>query len=205
MTAPLPPAPTTRKARATYETIIDATRAVVRRRGTVSPELIADHAQVSPATFYTYFSSKDGALAAAFDSALTDMSHDLDNALSIETLLETGLESTMRTLVRTVVKGFTHEARIFRLAISRLPDSDLVRQVYRHHEKAILERLERFIRLGTAANQIRADHPETLAAALLVSIQGFQNPLLLRQGSAPVADELAQMLAALLAVSPTDR
>lgn len=202
MTAPLPPPPTTRKARATYESIIGATRAVVRTRGIVSPELIADHARVSPATFYTYFSSKDAALAAAFDAALTDMAADLDRSLSIETLLETGLESTMRNVVRSVVGGFTHDARIFRLAISRLPESDLVRQIYRHHEQAILSRLERFIRLGAAANLIRPDDAETLAAALLVSIQGYQNPLLLRQGSNVVTEALATMLAALLKPEP---
>ena len=67
MTTVLPPPPSTRKARATYETIISSTREVLRSQGVLSPELIADHAGVSPATFYTYFSSKDAVLAAAFD------------------------------------------------------------------------------------------------------------------------------------------
>ena len=201
MKAPLPPAPTTRKALATYRSIIDATRAVVRSRGVVAPEAIAEKAGVSPATFYTYFKSKDEALAAAFDATLTDMTEDLDRLLSIETLLENGLESSMRTMVRSVVRGFARDARIFRLAISRLPESLLVRDVYRHHESVILERLERFIRLAAAAHMVRADDAPTMAAALLITIQGYQNPLLLRQGSRQVVDELTGMVVGMLAPS----
>lgn len=199
MPAPLPPQPTTRKALATYRSIIGATRWVVRSRGVVAPEAIADKAGVSPATFYTYFKSKDDALAAAFDATLTDMTDDLDRLLSIESLLENGLHASTRTMVRSVVRGFARDARIFRLAISRLPESRLVRDVYRHHEATILARLERFIRLGGAAQAVRDGDAPTMAAALLITIQGYQNPLLLRQSSRPVVGELTEMVIALLA------
>lgn len=198
MTTALPPPPTTRKARATYEAIIASAREVVRSRGLLSPELISEHAGVSPATFYTYFSSKDAVLAAAFDASLEAMSADVGEVLSIEGLLENGLDKTVHALVRRVVRGFSHDARIFRLAISRLPESDAIRQIYREHEEGILLFLERFIRLGAAAGKLRAGRSEAMAAAILVTIQGYQNPLILRPGSAPVTDELASMLIGLL-------
>ncbi len=197
MTTVLPPPPTTRKARATYETIIVSTREVLRNQGVLSPELIADHAGVSPATFYTYFSSKDAVLAAAFDATLMSMTEELDTALSIEGLLDHGLDATTHTIVRKLVRGFSHDARIFRLAISRLPDSETIRQVYRHHEENILTMVERFLSLGQAAGMIRKGDTEAMAAAFLVSIQGYQNPLILRPGSGPLIDELTAMMFAL--------
>lgn len=198
MTTALPPPPTTRKARATYETIIASTREVLRTMGTLSPESIAEHAGVSPATFYTYFSSKDGVLAAAFDATLAAMTFDLDEVLSIEGLLDNGLEPTVHALVRRIVRGFSRDARIFRLAISRLPESEPIQQVYREHEENILAFLERFIRLGASAGHVRSGPSDAIAAALLVSIQGYQNPIILRSGSGPVTDELAGMLVSLL-------
>lgn len=199
LTPALPPPPGTRKARTTYEAIIASTREILRTRGVLSPELIAEHAGVSPATFYTYFSSKDAVLAAAFDATLAAMTFDLDEVLSIEALLEDGLDTTMQALVRRIVRGFSHDARIFRLAISRLPESETIRQVYRHHEELILALLERFIRLGAAAGRIRrGGATDVMAAVLLVTIQGYQNPLILRPGSGPVTEELAGMLLALL-------
>ncbi|MGF1665553.1 MAG: TetR/AcrR family transcriptional regulator [Acidimicrobiia bacterium] len=197
MTTVLPPPPTTRKARATYEAIISSTRAVLRSQGVLSPELIADHAGVSPATFYTYFSSKDAVLAAAFDATLEAMTTELDEALSIEGLLDNGLEATTQTIVRKVIRGFSHDARIFRLAISRLPDSETIRQVYRHHEGSILTVVGRFLELGQAAGMIRKAETEAMAAAFLVTVQGYQNPLILRPGSGPLVEELTAMVHAL--------
>lgn len=198
MTTGLPPPPTTRKARSTYEAIIRSTREVVRARGVLSPEAIAEHAGVSPATFYTYFSSKDAVLAASFDAALTSMTADMEEVLSIEGLLDNGLDATIHDLVRRVVRGFAHDARIFRLAISRTPESEAVRHVYRHHEEEILAFLERFLRRGMAAGKLRQTDPEVVAGAMLVTIQGFQNPLLVRSGTSPVTHELAAMLVGLL-------
>jgi AcrR family transcriptional regulator len=198
MTTVLPPPPTTRKARATYETIISSTREVLRSQGVLSPELIADQAGVSPATFYTYFSSKDAVLAAAFDATLEAMTKELDTALSIEGLLDNGLDATTHMIVRKVIRGFSHDARIFRLAISRLPDSELIRHVYRHHEESILTVVGRFLELGQAAGMIRKGETASMAAAFLVTIQGYQNPLILRPGSGPLIEELTAMVYALV-------
>jgi AcrR family transcriptional regulator len=198
MVSPLPPPPTTRKARSTYNGIIEATRSVVRATGRVSPEEIAVAAAISPATFYTYFSSKDSALAAAFDATLSDIAASLQPTLSIELLLDRGLEHAIAKLVTGVVDGFNTDARIFRLAISRLPESNLVRAVYRHHERTYLAALGRFIRLGQAAGRILDADAEHLAEVTLMTLQGLQNPLTLRHDPARISISVATMLTWLL-------
>lgn len=198
MATALPPPPSTRKARATYLRLIGATREVLRTRGVLAAEDVADHAGMSVATFYTYFSSKDEALAAAFDASLADMLAELEAVLSVETVLEHGLEEVCHTLARRVVRGFSRDARTFRLAISRLPEAEVIRRVYREWEERMLAHLIRFVRLGAAAGRLRAGDETAIASALLVSIQGYQNPLVLRPGAQEVVAELAGMLEALL-------
>jgi AcrR family transcriptional regulator len=199
MTSTIPPPPATRKARATYESLIEATREVLRHSGVPSPEAIAAEAGVSPATLYSYLSSKDAMVAAAFDTVLAAMHGDLVEVLSVEGLLERGLEAVVHETVRHVVRGFLQDARLVRLAIARLPESELAREVYRRREEATLAHVERFVRLGQEAAKLRAGDPGVLAQAFVVGIQGLQNPLVLRPGSGPVVDEVACGLVALLA------
>jgi len=196
--AALPPPPTSRKARTTYQTLIEATREVLREHGALSPELISETAAVSPATFYTYFSSKDEALAAAFDQSLGEMHRTISETLAIEPLLEMGLEKVISNVIRTIVRGFAHDARLFRLAISRLPDSSLIRDVYREHEVEIVEFLERFIRLGISAGKLATPDPATAAKTILVTLEGLQNPLLQKPGSNGVTDQISRMVVNLL-------
>lgn len=198
MTNVLPQPSTSKKARATYASLIDAVRAVARDTGALAPEAIAERASVSPATFYTYFSSKDEALAAAFDVVLSDLHNQVRDGLNVEQLLETGLESVIRDTVRVVVRGFAHDARVFRLAISRLPESELIQEVYRQHEVQVLEHLARFIRLAQSAAKVRDTDPDRLARVLLIVLQGLQNPLLQQPGASPLADEIAAMVVGLL-------
>ncbi len=196
----LPQPPTGRKARTTYETLVAATRQVIRATGALSPDEVAETAQMSPATFYAYFASKDAALAAAFDLALAEMQRRVEQTATIERLLEDGLDTTVRAVVDTVVEGFRLDARVFRLAAGRLGESELLRAVYRDREAAAMEVLVRFVRLGVAAGKIRDDPgPDAVAAALLVTLQGFQNPLLHETaGPGGVVDVLSEMVESLL-------
>lgn len=186
----MPTIPATRKTRATHSGLIAATRDVARRTGTVAPELVADAAGVSPATLYSYFGSKDILLAAAFDAALDDINQSTSSILSVERLLESGWENTARALVRSVVRRFSHDARLVRLAVARLPDADEVRQVYRKRQDEAQATIQRFIRLGSAAGKLHTGDDEVLAKATLVLLQGLQNPLVLQPGSGPVVDEI---------------
>jgi AcrR family transcriptional regulator len=190
--------PETRRSRQTRRTLVEAARAVVRRTGSLSPEAVAAEAGVAPATFYLHFANKDEALAATFDAVLEDLHTTTAAALDLERLLSEGLEQVVRDLARGVVKGFRRDAGVVRLAISRLPEATPVQQVYRDREDATLAMLTGFVRSGARAGRIRAGDPATIAGALLVSVQGYQNPLLLQSGSSAVFDELVRMLLALL-------
>lgn len=190
--------PETRRSRATRRALVQAVRTVVRRSGSLSPEAVAAEAGVAPATFYLHFASKDEALAAAFDEVLEDLHTTTAAALTLDQLLDEGLETIVRRLVRGVVKGFRRDAGVVRLAISRLPESETVRAVYRHWTDATLELLTGFVRSGARAGLIDGTDPTTTAAALLISLQGYQNPELLQPGTSAVLDRLAAMILALL-------
>lgn len=195
----MPTIPATRKTRATHATLIAATREVVRRFGAVAPEQIAEAAGVSPATLYSYFGSKDAILAAGFDAALEDINETTASILSVEKLLESGWENTARALVRSVVRRFSHDARLVRLAVARLPDSDEVRQVYRRQQEESLSIIRRFIHLGASAGKLRPDDDDVLAKTLLVTLQGLQNPVVLQTSSGPVVEEISSVVYRLLA------
>ncbi len=186
--------PATRKTRATYAGLISAAREVVRKTGTVAPDQIAEVAGVSPATLYAYFGSKDALLAAAFDAALAEINQAMDLALTIEGLLEKGWEATARTLVGTVVKRFSHDARLVRLAVGHLPDSDEVRRIYRSRQEEALAIIRQFIRLGGVAGKVRHDDDDILAKTALVLVQSLSNPLALQTSSGPVVDEISNLI-----------
>lgn len=201
----LPPPPTTRKARATHDTLVAATRQVIRRTGVLSADEVAETARMSPATFYAYFASKDTALAAAFDLVLSEMEARVEEAANIERLLEEGLEETVRALVTTVVDGFRLDARIFRLAVGRLGESEMVRAVYRDRQQRAMDLLVRFVRLGAAAAKVRSEpDAPTVARALLVTLQGLQNPLLHEsEDDADLSALLTEMVESLLRPEPS--
>lgn len=195
----MPTVPATRKTRATYHRLVDAARDSVRRNGVLLPEVVAETAGVSPATLYTYFGSKDALLASAFDAALGEIGDEVGRILNIEKLLEDGLESVSRRLVRTVVKHFTRDARLVRLAIARLPESPDVVEVYRRRGDEQLAMIGRFVRLGIAAGRLRTGDVSVLARAVMVQLQGLQNPLVLNPSAGPVVDEICRVVLALLA------
>ena len=195
----MPTVPATRKTRATYHRLVDAARDSVRRNGVLLPEVVAETAGVSPATLYTYFGSKDALLASAFDAALGEIGEEVGRILNIEKLLDDGLESVSRRLVRTVVKHFTRDARLVRLAIARLPESPDVVEVYKRRNDEQLATIGRFVRLGIAAGRLRAGDVSVLARAVMVQLQGLQNPMVLNPNAGPVVDEICRVALALLA------
>lgn len=198
----VPTVPATRKTRATHQSLIDAARDSVRRTGVLLPEAVAENAGVSPATLYTYFGSKDALLAAAFNAALGEIGEEVGRILSIERLLEDGLESVTRRLVRTVVKHFTQDGRVVRLAIARLPDSPEVVEVYKKRGDEQLAMIGRFVKLGIAAGKLRDGEVLVLSRAVMVQLQGLQNPIVLHSGSGPVVDEICRVVFDLLAPDP---
>lgn len=190
----LPPPPTSRKARSTYDRLLESCHAVMQKTGSISPEAVTEMADVSTATFYTYFESKDHAVAATFDLSLGRMMSRLAEELTIERLLDEDLESVMHGAVRIVIDSFRADARIYRLALSRLTDSAMMREVYVTREREILAYLGAFVRRGVAAGRIRDEDPSLLASVMLVTMQGLQNPTLIRSTDRRLGSELASML-----------
>jgi AcrR family transcriptional regulator len=198
----LPPPPATRKARATYDSIVEATRSELRHR-TLSPEAIAERARVSPATFYTYFSSKDEVLAVALHAALSERFERLHAVLSIEELLDHGLPAVAESIVEETVASYRRDAGTIQLAIIRSEESKAIEGVLRHWSTTTLDELRRFIGLGQRAGQLRDGDVDRMATAMLISLQGYKSPLLLESSDDALVGELASMLTTLLRPEPT--
>jgi AcrR family transcriptional regulator len=188
------------KARRTYDALVRATREVIASSGTFSAETVGERAGMSQATFYSYFPSKDDALAAAFDLVLAELDAAGAQALSLERLLDTGLKAVVRDAVSAVLDVFRDNALVFRLALGRLPESKTIRDVYRRRQQDGYEIIRRFVELAQKAGGVRRTDADRLTIALLVALQGLNNPILLqRRDDDPAVREIASMLEALLA------
>jgi AcrR family transcriptional regulator len=195
---PLKP-PAGRKARETYDTLVRATRDELAKTGSFVAEEVATRAGMATATFYAYFSSKDDALAAAFDQVLDENNQRVAEALAIERLLDDGLEAVVRKALTAAIDGFRDNALLFRAAVARVPASKTLRDVYRQREREGLEVITRFLDLATSAGRIQAADRDTLATTLIVVLQGLNNPLVLhRRDDDPVVDQLVTMVEGLL-------
>lgn len=182
------------KAQRTYRTLVAATRVeIADNAGRFSGESVAQRAGMAPATFYTYFPSKDEALAAALDEVLAELVGSTIGVLTVEQLLDEGLRAVLHRAVTASVAVFTESALVLRLALARLPESRSIRDVYRHHQRHATTELERFIGLGRVAGKIReSDEIPTLTTVVLVLFQGINNPLLL--GSNPTTKRAIERL-----------
>jgi AcrR family transcriptional regulator len=197
-------APTSGKARRTYEKLVEATSAEIAASGSFSAERVAARADASPATFYAYFSTKDAALVAAFSLVLDRLVDWLNQTLSIEALLEKGVRNFCHDFVVGATDFFTQESLVFRRALAGLPESRAMREVYRDHEQIALERYQRFVALAQSAGKVRRGDPKRIARALLVLTQGLNNPMTLGlDADDPLLRELADALSGLL--SPASR
>ena len=191
--------PAGRKARATHGALLRATKEVIASEGGFSGEQVAEKAGMSAATFYTYFPSKDEALAAVLDEVLAELVDRTLAELDVERLLEDGLEPVVRRAVLAALRVFSTSAVALRLAIARLPESPSIRRVYRDHQRRALDALERFVRLGTAAGKLSAPGVEGTAIAFLAALQGLNNPMLFnRKPKDPALVQIAGSLVHLL-------
>lgn len=188
------------RAERTRQSLVLATRQVIASGGRLSGPAVAGQAGLSTASFYGYFASKYGALVAAADQVSAELNARIAAVLSVERLLDVGLGRLSRELLDAVTATLRENAAVIRLARARLAEDSELRAVFRERERECLAGLRRFIALGAAAGRIRdGDHP-AMAAALLVTIQGYDNPVLLKldDGDAAIG-HLASMVDALLA------
>lgn len=178
------PAPVSRgKADRTRRRLVEAVREEVESTGGFTAEGVARRAGSSPATFYNHFASKDEALLAAFAAAMGELVDFVSEELRIEHVLERGLEEFALRWVGASADFFRDNCLVFQTAGTQLPQSRPLRQIYRDHEDAALERYERFIRLGQAARLIREGDAAPIAQALMILSQGWNNPRVLKMES----------------------
>ncbi|HEY7704174.1 MAG TPA: TetR/AcrR family transcriptional regulator [Acidimicrobiia bacterium] len=205
----MPAEPLTRKARTTRDALVGATREVVRRTGSLTPDLIAYSADVSTATFYTYFDTKDDALALAFDQVAGELGQAMGDLLTVDVLLDTGLESQVRAVLEATVVVFRRDGRLWRLAVARLPEAPAVGEAFRRRQEEAFAQAARFVRLGQRAGKVRDGEPDALARVLMMSLYGLGQPMLEAYSAMPL-DLLVGMIVGLLepqssTVNTTDR
>ena len=150
------------KALRTWQGLVHATRDEIKEAGGFTGERVALRAGTSPATFYSYFASKDAALDAAFDAVLEDLIATVGDVLRIEELLDHGLTATCQRLVRDVTRFFDSESLLFRLALARIPENEAIRETFVERQKQCLASVRRFVSLGQKAGRIRDDDADTL-------------------------------------------
>ena len=190
--------PATKKAQATHARLVAKTTEVIQETGAFSGEQVAELAGLSPATFYAYFPSKDEALAAALDAVLGELVDRTLAVFDVARLIEDGLEAVVETAVDVCIEAFSASALVFRLALARLPESRSIRHVYRDHQARSVEALERFIRLGAATGRISATDHAATTTALLVALQGINNPAMLNRSYDATVASMVGMIVHLL-------
>jgi AcrR family transcriptional regulator len=170
---------------------------MVRRTGALAPDSIAYAADVSTATFYTYFETKDDALAMALDQIGAELAEALASILTVDVLLDSGLDSQVRSTVEATVVIFRRDGRLWRLAVARLPDAPSVGEVFRRRQEETLALTTRFVRLGQRAGKLREGDPELLARSLMMTLYGLAQPMLEAYSALPL-DHVVGMIVGLL-------
>jgi AcrR family transcriptional regulator len=167
------------KGRRTHRSLVEATRAVVTETGGFNAEAVAERAGVAPATFYVYFPSKDEALGAALDDVLHELIGRTLGAFTLERILDDGLRAAVEAAVDEALAVFTSSAVVMRLALARLPESRTIRHVYRDHQRRAAAELQRVLERAAKAGHVTGDDAASLTPALMVFLQGLNNPVLL--------------------------
>ncbi len=189
-----PNRPTGSKAQRTYNRLADATLAELCDQGSFTADAVARRAQSSPATFFSYFPSKEDALTAAFGFALDELVNVAEEGLRIDDLLDRGLEPVCTSFVRDVIAYFTRYALVFRAALVLLPQSKQLRDAYRTRQSRVLAHYQRFIERGQKSGFIRQGDAKVIAEALMVTTQGLNNPMLTARLRRNLQAELSRVL-----------
>lgn len=191
--------PKSAKAQRTYDRLVKATMDEICESGGFTAETVSRRAQSSPATFFSYFPTKDDALAASFSLAMDDLVKTAERGLRIDDLLDNGLATVCDALTDDIIDYFSRYTLMFRAALVQLPQSVLIRATFRDHQARVLAHYRRFIELGQKSGFVRQGDPSTMADALMVMTQGLNNPILVAGHTAELRAEMARSLIAHLA------
>lgn len=164
------------KAERTLNRLVSATIAEISDTGSFTGDRVAKRAEVSPATFYVRFESKEAALAAAFEATMDELIELVARHWNIERLLNDGLTTLCEHAAHACIEYFRQHAMMFRLALAELPNSKSIRDAYRRGEDYVFDHFEQFITLGQRAGYIRTDDVSVMARTHLILTQGLNNP-----------------------------
>lgn len=196
------PPPAGTKARRTHDALLGAVERLLGRGGypAATTTAVAAEAGVSAGTFYRYFDDREDALAALFDRRLGELLEAVAAVLTADALLDDGLAAVLRRALDVTVGEYRDHAPTFRAALTQLPSSPAIREVYWRRYAETEAVLVTFLRRAQAAGSVRDADPAVLAATLLVVVQGANTPVLLARPRSrrtrAVLDELHRLLVA---------
>ena len=151
--------------------IRDAAMRVIARKGMAAATMqeIADEAGVAKGTIYLYFKDRDDLVEKAFESAMTDLHEQVDEALETDGTFA----DKLRAVVAAQIGFFQANREFFRLYISlRYPEGSAQQQrrQKRHCQPQYKSRVERFARAleeAMSRGEIRRMDPNRLALFII--------------------------------------
>lgn len=186
----------TTRSRRTRAVLIAAVHDRLASDGNFTAAEIASDAGCTPGTFWAHFENKDDAVSAAFSVALDDLVELTrgifgDGPSGLQACeADRAREAWSQATIDSLIDYFATRELLFRLAISRLPESRSIRHVFRDAENQTIE---------LAAAAIGGPCPLDDAAAVIALCQGINNPIALRSKlGGRRRERLALALAAML-------
>ncbi len=188
------------KSSRTERRLIQAVRDELALTGGFSASAVAGRAGLSPATFYNHFPGKDEALLAAYAAMLDELVALVDEHCRIEHVLDRGLSRFFRDWLQAGIAFFAGNVALLRAGQVAMAHFRPLREAYRRHEQAVLDRYQRLLQLGQAARVIRAGDCAAMSRVLLVQTESWYHPMVLKlEPHDVVFEELAESYRRLLA------
>jgi AcrR family transcriptional regulator len=179
---------------------VAAVREELRRTGTFTVNAVAEGAGCSPATYYAHFPSKDEALTEAFGALLADLQDFMAGVFEVEALRRLGLVGFARALVADLVGYFRVETLAVRAGMAAVPENHEALVAYKTAEEAIVKLVAGFLTKAEGDGLLPGPDAAGRAAAVVVIVQGLNNPLVLRASpDEPIHEGLVAAMAAVLA------
>lgn len=189
----------TKRSKRTRSALAQAVHQQLSNDGLLDVRSATAAAGVSEATFYAHFASHDNAIAAALDLALVQIVGVAELHFGVDEIRRIGLEAHVGQLVIKSHAVFAAEGSVLRTSLARLSHHREIGEVYLRHEIRSHEHICAEIELAQAEGLITHGRPEPRATALLVLLQGINNPLLTRRElDHVVAERLVRSIVALL-------